>query len=97
MSYGATTTNIMPGAPQIQDAKETAIDGLNSSIESLARRVSIGADFVGRLSSSIIGVAPEEAKPPANGPRSVSQSTHDHIRDLADQIERLEYQIKRLT
>lgn len=76
--------------------KGTAVDSINASIESLTGRIEQLSRFAARISDGLLGVAPTPNNGVESGPRAVTQSTQEHIKDLEAAFERLSAQINRL-
>jgi hypothetical protein len=97
MALDYNTAVARGSSPAPRDTKGTAVDSVNANIESLTGRMIALGGMARRISDGLIGVEPERAENAAvDGPRPVSQSTQDHIRDLEHAFDRLAAQINRL-
>lgn len=77
------------------EQKGTAIDSVNAHLETITNRIDTLTRFAARISDGILGVEPQASGSPT-GPRPVTQSTQEHIKDLESAFERLSVQINRL-
>lgn len=87
MLNASTSAQGQIGGNQMQ--KGTAVDSVNASIESLANRVETLTRFAARISDGILGVEPPKPMANETGPRAVTQSTQEHLKDLEAAFERL--------
>lgn len=98
MSMSELTTGYSGGVGNYSakvETKGTAVDSVNANLETITNRIMDLTRFAGRISDGILGVVPAPS-PAIDGPRPVTQSTQDHIRDLEAAVERLSGQINRL-
>lgn len=95
MNQTASAIGYGLASPAPAQIKGTAVDSINAHIESLTNRIETLSRFAARISDGLLGVAPQQ-NAGESGPRAVTQSTQEHLKDLEAAFERLSVQVNRL-
>lgn len=97
MSYNAITSGYA-SAVAASDIRSTTVDSVNAHLDALRSRADGLQDFARRVVDGLIGVAPPEPQTSAgNMPVPVLLSTQDHLRALEEALDRLAWQLHRLS